>query len=693
MTYPIDPPKRRAIGLCLAWFGVAGCFSLAVCARIELGAAGEAAMNAVARSSASAVGWTANWAPPATESGALSVAAGQSRTASFVRLPTEEELRRRIAGGGEHLRATWRTVEAALDSIRALPCPATPRAIETCLEVLAKSVDACHVQAMHEVFARADAAVLLSALGELALHADQLESIASRVRLYCKGTSAATLAGALRDSVQALADGRAQRYRAELLRIGCAADAARGGDLRRDAADSIGMSCDKLIRRIAVVAVERSLKVAWAAEALGVNLDAEFAAARASVKAPSGGTRSLSAAGATAYESGDTEIVFSFSANAAQVDDRLRKDAAQATSQVEASAAWRLGEIDLEARIAAERERRPLQIDAEIEGDNIPGAQGVVEMLAQEVAAEALASATRRLLLADLSAAEAALEEGRRGDAADAIEDFIGHVESERWKGYVPAAAAARWTEMATELQPRRSVRRLEIPFAAEIPVGNGSVDLELEWSTTAYPANAVLSATKSSARATWSTERDGWSIDTSAERTGTRYPAASAKDTSTSELAAELDRPLVVGDLAIATKVARQARPTAPENDRDDTTVSGSWSGTWSGFSWTLEGSEKLRRYPNDPSHLGTRTRASALDAAFPLAGGTLGVAWETEEIRTSDGDSSQDATTLSIAWEYSAGDVEAALSADWLHHTDGTSPAKDQRSLKLAAEFSIEF
>jgi hypothetical protein len=296
-------------------------------------------------------------------------------------------------------------------------------------------------------------------------------------------------------------------------------------------------------------------------------------------------------------------------------------------------------------------------------------------------------------LLADLSAAEAALEEARRGDAADAIEDFIGHVESERWKGYVSAATAARWTERAAEIQPRRSVRRLDIPVAAEIPVGDGTIDVELEWSTTAYPANAALSARKSAAAATWSTERDEWSIDTSAERTRTRYPAASAKDTSTSELAVELERSLALGDLALAAEIAHRIRPAAPENDRDDATVSCSWSGRWSALSWTLEGSEKTRRYPNDPSRLGTRTRATALDAAFPLAGGTLRVTWETEDVRTLDGDPDQDATALSVAWEYSAGDVEVALSIDWERRTDWSSPRNDRRILELAFEFTVPF
>jgi len=314
-------------------------------------------------------------------------------------------------------------------------------------------------------------------------------------------------------------------------------------------------------------------------------------------------------------------------------------------------------------------------------------------MLAREVTAEALTSATKRLLLADLSAAEAALEEARRGDAADAIEDFIGHVESERWKGCVSAATAARWTERAAEIQPRRSVRRLEIPVAAEIPVGDDSVAVELEWSTTAYPANAALSATKSSAAATWSTERDGWSVDASAERTRTRYPAASAKDASTSEFALELERPLALGDLAIAAKIAHRVRPAAPENDRDDATVSGSWSGTWSGLSWTLEGTEKARRYPNDPSRLGTRTRASTVGSAFPLAGGTLGVTWETEDVRTVDGDPDQNATALSVAWEYSAGDVEVGFSIDWERRTDWSSPGNDRRTLALAVEFTVPF
>jgi hypothetical protein len=655
--------------------------------------------DAVVRSSAPRVGETLEWTAAFGGTGEATVTAGWADTANIVALPSEEEISGRLEAlavpeeSRVRLCAAWAAVAAALGAIRSLPVAAAVRVVETCLETLEASLDVFLADLDATEGDHDGAARLLARASEFERHADRLETIASRIRLSAKGTAATALAADLESAAQALADADRVGYLGCLQRLSDRAEAARGAELRRDAADSVRAACDALIRRLVVRTSECLLDVSWCAEILGLALDAGLSATRTAAAAPSGGTRSLSAAGAAAYESGDTEIVLSFNTDAVQVDDRLRDDAARTTSEVEASAAWRLGEIGLEARIAAERERRPLQIDAEIEDGDVLGAQGVVKTLAQEVASAVLGSATRRLLLADLSAAEAALEEARRGDAADAIEDFIGHVESERWKGYVSAATAARWTERAAEIQPRRSVRRLGIPVGAEIPLSDGSFDVELEWSTITYPANAALSATKSAATATWSTGRDEWLIDTSAERTRTRYPAASAGDTSTSELAVELERSLALGDLALAAEVAHRIRPAAPENDCDDATASGSWSGTWSAFSWTLEGSEKARRYPNDPSRLGARTRTSALDAAFPLAGGTLGVTWKTEDVRTLDGDPDQDATALSVAWEYSVGDLEVALSIDWERRTDWSSPRNDRRTLDLAFEFAVLF
>lgn len=655
--------------------------------------------NAVVRSSAPGVGGTLEWTCPVGESGTVVVTAEWADAADVVTLPSEAELSERVESlavpeeSRARLLAAWAIVVTALGAIRSLPVPAAVRTVETCLEALEASLDAFLADVESTGVAHADATPLLARASELERHADRLESIASRIRLYAKGASATALAADLENAAQALADADRDGYLGRLQRLANGAEAARGAELRRDAADSIRAACDTLIRRLVVRTSECSLDAAWSAEILGLDLDAGFAAARTAAEAPSGGTQSLSAAGTATYEAGDTEIALSFDAEAVQVDDRLREDVARVTSKVEASAAWRLGEVDLEARIAAERERRPLQIDADMEEAGIPSAQSVVDALVQEVTAEALASATSRLLLADLAAAKAALEEARGRDAADAIDDFVNHVESERWKGNVSAATAARWADQAAEIQPRRSVQKLEIPVGIEIPVRDGSVDVELGWSKTTYPANAALSTGKSTSAATWSTERNGWSIDASAERTRTQYPTAPTKDTSASEFALELERPLAAGDLTLEAKIAHRIRPAAPENDRDDVAVSGSWSGTWSALSWTLEASEKARRYPNDPSRLGTRTRASALDVTFPLAGGTLGVAWETANARTSDGNPDQDTAALSVAWEYETDDVEVSLSTDWEERTDWSSPAQDRQGLTIAAQLTIPF
>ncbi|MEN6368400.1 MAG: hypothetical protein ABFD77_01720 [Thermotogota bacterium] len=699
MTHRSSAPRSCRIALFLFALCTLGRLAYAVHGESELEAGIEWGTEAVARSSAPEIEGTLEWSTSFGSTGAVTVTAGWADAAGVVALPSEAELSERLESlalseeSRARLRATWTTVVAALNAIRSLPVPTSVRTIETCLETLETSLDAFLADVEATASDHAGTAPLLAGASELERHADRLESIASRIRLYAKGACATALTADLENAARTLANADRDSYRSRLGRLADGAEAARGADLRRDAADSIRAACDALLRRLGVRTLERSLDVAGSTEILGLDLDVEFAAARTASVAPSGGTRSLSAAGAATHESGDTEVALSFSTNAVQVDDRLRETAAKTTSEIEASAACRLGEIDLEARITTELERRPLQIDAEIEDAGIPSAQSVVATLAQQVTAEVLASTTKRLLLADLADAEAALGEARRGDAADAVEDFIDHVESERWKGKVPAETAARWIDRAMEIQPRRSVRRLEIPIAIEVPIADDSVDVELEWSRVAYPANAALGSTKSAAAATWSTERNEWSIDTSAERTRTRYPAAPTKDTSTSELALELERPLAVGDLALAAKIAHRVRHAAPENDRDDVALSGSWSGTWNGISLSLEASEKARRYPNAPSPLGTRTRASTLDAAFPLGGGTLGVTWETENARTSEGDPDLDTTALSVDWEYEADDVNVSLSVDWEERTDWTSPAKDRRGLTLAAELTIPF
>lgn len=666
---------------------------------LEVQAEAEWETNTVTGLSAPAIGGVFSWTTSLGTVATAAVAAGWTDEGSGAPLPREEELRHRVetiaapAMSAALLRADWGAVAAALDAIRELPSPAAVRAVEMCLEDLEASLDAFLTDLEATDADQADLAWLLARAGELERHADRLETVASRVRLYSKGSAAAALAAHLEETVKALADADRKRYLEGLRRLAAEAEATRGAELRRDAADSIRSGCDTLIRRLSAGTANRSLDLSASNEILDFTLEASFAAMRTATASPSGGTGTLSAAGAASYEFGDEEIGISFGTRKVVVDDRLCANSAEIVSEAEAFAEWRLGEADFEARIAVEQERRPLQIDAEVEAAAVGDVRKAAEVLAGEVSAAALLRAAERLLLADLTAVRVALDEGRRDAAADAIEDFIDHVESERWKGNVSSAAAARWTERAAGIQPRRSVRRLEIPVSVEVPVSDGSVDVELEWATTAYPANSVLSTTKSAVAATWSTKRDDWSIDTSAERTRTHYPAASTKDAATSELALEVEKPLAVGELALATQIAHQVRPTAPENDRDDATVSGSWSGTWSGLSWTLEASGKTTRYPNDPPRLETRTRASTLDATLPFAGGNLGVTWETENARTSDGNPDQDTSVFSVAWECEAGDVEVSLSADWEVHTDWAAPGKDRRSLKLAAEISIPF
>ena len=266
-------------------------------------------------------------------------------------------------------------------------------------------------------------------------------------------------------------------------------------------------------------------------------------------------------------------------------------------------------------------------------------------------------------------------------------------VESERWKGAVPPEAAARWTERATGVQPRRTVCKLDVPVQVEVPLGDGTASVDIEWSATDYPANSALSVTKSTGAATWSGERSGWQIDASAGRVESLYPAAPAKNAATSELALELESPPVVDGLSFAVEVAHSWRPAAPGNDRDDVALSALWSGTWDGISLSLEASETSRRYPNDPSRLGTRTAASAVDAELPFAGGDLRVEWESESVRTENGSPSVDTATFAIDWDYEGASVAVSLSVDWSRRTDWEDPGDDREILRLAAELTIAF
>jgi hypothetical protein len=315
----------------------------------------------------------------------------------------------------------------------------------------------------------------------------------------------------------------------------------------------------------------------------------------------------------------------------------------------------------------------------------------VVDEIALQVRDAGLSASVEKRLRGDLDDVRSALATGMRGDAADALEDFIDRVESERWKGTIPAGAAARWTERAAGIQPRRTVRRLEVPFQVEAPIGEDTASVELEWSATDYPANSALSVTKSTWTVTWSGERSGWQIDASVGRTESFYPAALAKNAATSELV--LDLTWEADDLALGAATARYTRPASPESDHEDATLHGSISGTWSIAAWTLAGSDEVRRYPNRPSSSPTRTTEGTLDVEVILSEWELGLTWTGKSVRATGEDPGDDTTTLSVDWSHEADGVEVGLSIDWSRHTDWGDPGGDRETLLLAAELAIAF
>ncbi|MDD5646814.1 MAG: hypothetical protein PHW86_06555 [Candidatus Bipolaricaulis sp.] len=679
-----------------------GC-SLILCMSVSLSVFGERSLecdaawasDGVARSHHPAIEWNVEGSWPFVGVGSVAVAAKRSSAVDGAVLPSEAELRARLAAvdaGDGRLAASWMAIESALAATRSLSDVADARTIESALESLESALDAFVAEA-EATGVSAQSVRLLSRAGELERHADRLETIASRVRLYAKGAAADDLASALAPVARSLADGDSEGYVDGLRRLAVAADGARGRDLRRDAADAIRSSCDALVRRVAASVVERSLDVEGAADILGLELDAELVTARTAVAAPSGGAEALSASGSVAYRTEDVDVELAFATERVGIDDRLGEDSAKTVQGVSACAAWRVGEVAFDAAVDFERERRPFRVDAEIEQAAVCASATVVAGLWDEVADAGLASATERTLLKDLTAARDALIDGRRGDAADAIEDFIDHVESERWKGLISGDAAARWTGRAEGILPRRSVRALDLPFGVEMPVGDGEIDVDLEWSKSVYPANSALSVEKSGAAATWSTTRRGWTIDLSSERTRTRYPCAPAKNGATSELAIRLEAPPASTDFVFVASVARQGRPAAPVDDRADAEVSGAWSGIWNEIVWSLEAGEETRCYPNDPDRLGSRAREGTLEVEVPLAGGRLNVTWESRGARTSDGVPDTDTTTVSVEWEAVADDVEVSLSVAREWHADWISPAASRDAVILSAEVSIAF
>jgi len=679
--------------------------SLVLCAIASLTAAGDRSFDldtawtfdAVARASDLAVEWNLERSWALADVGSVDVTAKRSDVIDGAVLPSESELRACLAGvdtgdGEGLLGGLWTAIESALAATRDLPDTADARTIESALELLEAALDAFLAEA-EALTVSSQGSRLLARTGEFERHVDRLETIASRVRLYAKETSAADLSKALARSVRSLVDGDGRGYVDALCRLAVAAEGARGGDLRRDAADSIRASCDALVRRVAARVVERSLGVEGSADILGLELDAELAAARTAAAAPSGGTRSLSASGSAAYRTEDVDVEWTFAAERVSVDDRLSEDAVTVAKGGSATAAWRVADVAFDVALAGERERRPFRVDAEIEENAVSATAAVVGALCDEVVDAGLASATERTLLKDLAAARDALVDGRRGDAADAIEDFVDHVESERWKGLISGGAAARWTERARGILPRRSVRGLDLAFGVEMPVGDGEVDVDLEWAKSVYPANCALSVEKSGATATWSTTRRGWTIDLASERTRTRYPSAPAKNGATSELAIGLESPPASVSAAFAASVSHQRRSAAPESDRVEAEVSGAWSGVWNEIAWSFEAGEETRRYPNDPARPGTRAREGALGGNAPLAGGRLEATWEGRGVRTSDGTPDTDTTVLSLEWNVVVGDVEVSLSVDREWHTDWISPAGSRDAVTLSAAVSIAF
>jgi hypothetical protein len=679
--------------------GAVGCTNAVCGGETELGGAVAWEGNRILPSSHLSVEETLKWPSPSTDVSAFDVIAEWADEAELALLPSETALRALVGrlvaqsdADESGLGTAWGEVAAALQAVRALAHPSPVRTVETCLESLEAALDAfCEKVGAYATGDRGTVVRLLARAGELERHADRLESVASRIRLYGKGGAAAALAGELEGAVRALADGDGDEYVKRLWRIAAAAEAARGGDLRRDAADSVRADCDALVRRLVAATVRQEASVACSVEAFGVVLDLELTGETTRRNAPSGGLRSVVASGVATYETDAAEFGGSFDVGGSRVDDRLREDSAEATSGVAASAAWHPGEVDIEAAISGERERFPHMIDAEIEESALRDVESVVVELAREVHNAGLPATTERRLLGDLDGVREALATGMRGDAADALEDFIDRVESERWKGAVTPEAAAWWTERATGVQPRRTVRRLAMPLRAEAPIGEGTASVDIEWSATDHPANSALSVAKSTGTATWSVERSGWRIDASAGRAESLYPAAPAKNAATSEFVLDLTRN--ANDLAFGAAAARYARPASPESEHEDTTLNGSLSWTWGGVAWILEASDEARRYPNRPSCPATRTVESELDVELALAGGSLGVTLASTTVRATDGDSGHDTTTLSIDWNHKAEGVDVCLSADWSRHTDWGDPGEDRETLLLSAELAIVF
>jgi len=234
-------------------------------------------------------------------------------------------------------------------------------------------------------------------------------------------------------------------------------------------------------------------------------------------------------------------------------------------------------------------------------------------------------------------------------------------------------------------------VRRLEVPLQVEAPIGEDTASVELEWSATDYPANSALSVTKSTRTVAWSGERSGWQIDASAGRTESLYPAAPAKNAGTSELVLDLTRE--AEGLSLGAATARYARPASPESEHEDTTLEGSLSGTWGVVVWTLAGSDEVRRYPNRSSSSATRTTEGTLDLEVVLSEWEIGLTWKGRSVRATGEDLGDDATTLSIDWNYAADRVEVGLSVDWNRHTDWEDPGGDRETLLLAVELAIVF
>jgi len=467
---------------------------------------------------------------------------------------------------------------------------------------------------------------------------DGLRYLAGRVRLYGRGTLRAECAAILWRAADAACDGEMKRASVALTELRAALVETSPTAFQRSRLDTAVSKIDSLLGDGPRMGGNVALGAASAASVFGVPTDWTARVTRETGTVPTARSTEMSWTASSELDVAAAQIEAVVEARTVGHDDAAARDGDVVDTSAEAIAEFTVGgaegqaEADASIGVRVERERYALAFDREIPASDAAAAVYGVSNLLADVARLGLTADVAGRLVAPLSRAQLALQEGRGADAVTALGQFRDQVWKEAFDGALGEGAAADLAAAADALLPRREETTWSVPASISGVLGEWSGTIDVEWARRAAPGDSLVERTDSVVSLSAEREREDATLAIDAEVKCVEYPHDAAKGYRQSQLAVGVsddgDGPLEVelGAEWTETSYALDARKDKRVADLslDVAFTEAPWEGALS-----VSGSKV--EYPNDP---GRDESAGAweigVDAAF--VGGTLGVAWTSE-------------------------------------------------------------